>query len=207
VHALPAIAVDHLGPALPDFLARYPQVTFDFLVTNRVVDLIGENVDIALQVGKLNDSTLVARKIVDLRRIICASPAYIARHGRPVQPSDLARHSCLTLSRVLGSATWPFRVNGKLVQVDVKGPITADSADMLLRLAIEGAGILRLGDFVTASAVRNGLLEPLLQDVQEPEKYPLWAVMPSGRQQAPKVRAFVDYLIERFGSAPWRKSA
>ena len=207
VHALPAIAVDHLGPALPDFLARYPQVTFDFLVTNRVVDLIGENVDIALRVGKLNDSTLVARKIVDLRRIICASPSYIARHGRPVQPSDLARHSCLTLSRVPGSATWPFRVNGELVQVDVKGPITADSADMLLRLAIEGAGILRLGDFVTASAVRNGLLEPLLQDVQEPEKYPLWAVMPSGRQQAPKVRAFVDYLIERFGSAPWRKRA
>ncbi len=207
VHALPAIAVDHLGPALPDFLARYPQVTFDFLVTNRVVDLIGENVDIALRVGKLNDSTLVARKIVDLRRIICASPSYIAHHGRPVQPSDLARHSCLTLSRVPGSATWPFRVNGELVQVDVKGPITADSADMLLRLAIEGAGILRLGDFVTASAVRNGLLEPLLQDVQEPEKYPLWAVMPSGRQQAPKVRAFVDYLIERFGSAPWRKRA
>jgi DNA-binding transcriptional LysR family regulator len=207
VHALPAIAVDHLGPALPDFLARYPQVTFDFLVTNRVVDLIGENVDIALRVGKLNDSTLVARKIVDLRRVICASPAYIARHGRPVQPSDLARHSCLTLSRVPGSATWPFRVNGELVQVDVKGPITADSADMLLRLAVEGAGILRLGDFVTANAVRNGLLEPLLQDVQEPEKYPLWAVMPSGRQQAPKVRAFIDYLIERFGSAPWRKRA
>lgn len=205
VHALPAIAVDHLSPILPDFMARYPHVTFDFLVTNRVVDVIGENVDIALRVGRLNDSTLVARKIVDLTRIICASPEYIARHGRPAQPSDLLRHSCLTLSRVPGSTTWPFRVNGEAVRIDVRGPITADSADMLLRLAIEGAGIVRLGEFITTGAIQNGLLEPLLQDVQDPEKYPLWAVMPPGRQQSPKVRAFVDYLIERFGSAPWRK--
>jgi DNA-binding transcriptional LysR family regulator len=205
VHALPAIAVDHLSPILPDFMARYPHVTFDFLVTNRVVDVIGENVDIALRVGRLNDSTLVARKIVDLTRIICASPEYIARHGRPAQPSDLLRHSCLTLSRVPGSTTWPFRVNGEAVRIDVRGPITADSADMLLRLAIEGAGIVRLGEFITTGAIQNGRLEPLLQGVQDPEKYPLWAVMPPGRQQSPKVRAFVDYLIERFGSAPWRK--
>jgi DNA-binding transcriptional LysR family regulator len=205
VHALPAIAVDHLSPVLPDFMARYPHVTFDFLVTNRVVDVIGENVDIALRIGRQNDSTLVARKIVDLTRIICASPDYIARHGRPAQPSDLLRHSCLTLSRVPGSTTWPFRVNGEAVRIDVRGPITADSADMLLRLAIEGAGIVHLGEFITTGAIQNGLLEPLLQDVQDPEKYPLWAVMPPGRQQSPKVRAFVDYLIERFGSARWRK--
>jgi DNA-binding transcriptional LysR family regulator len=205
VHALPAIAVDHLSPVLPDFMARYPHVTFDFLVTNRVVDVIGENVDISLRIGRLNDSALVARKIVDLTRIICASPEYIARHGRPTQPSDLLRHSCLTLTRVPGSTTWPFRVNGEAVRIDVRGPITADSADMLLRLAIEGAGIVRLGEFITTGAIQNGLLELLLQDVQDPEQYPLWAVMPPGRQQSPKVRAFVDYLIERFGSAPWRK--
>jgi DNA-binding transcriptional LysR family regulator len=192
VHALPAIAVDHLSPVLPDFMARYPHVTFDFLVTNRVVDVIGENVDISLRIGRLNDSALVARKIVDLTRIICASPEYIARHGRPTQPSDLLRHSCLTLTRVPGSTTWPFRVNGEAVRIDVRGPITADSADMLLRLAIEGAGIVRLGEFITTGAIQNGLLELLLQDVQDPEKYPLWAVMPPGRQQSPKVRAFVD---------------
>jgi DNA-binding transcriptional LysR family regulator len=205
VHALPAIAVDHLAPVLPDFVARYPHVTFDFLVTNRVVDVIGENVDVALRIGRLNDSTLVARKIVDLKRIVCASPKYIARHGRPAHPSDLSQHSCLILSRVPGSTTWPFQVNGEAVRIDVRGPITADSADMLLRLAIEGVGIVRLGEFITTGAIQNGLLEPLLHDVQDPEKYPLWAVMPPGRQQSPKVRAFVDYLIERFGSAPWRQ--
>jgi DNA-binding transcriptional LysR family regulator len=204
VHTFPVIAVHHLAPVLPDFLTRYPQITFDFLVTNRIVDIVGENVDISLRIGGLNDSALVARKIIDLTRVVCASPSYLARHGRPVRPADLVHHSCLTLSRNPGSATWPFRLGGELIQVDVKGRVSADSADMLLRLAIEGAGILRLSEHVVADAIQKEWLEPLLQDVQDPEKYPLWALFPSGRHQAPKVKAFLDFLIERLGSAPWR---
>jgi len=204
VHAFPVVAVHHLVPVLPDFLKRYPQITFDFLVTNRMVDILGENVDISLRMGALDDSALVARKIVDLRRIVCASPGYLARHGRPVRPADLAHHSCLTLSRNPGAATWPFRFNGELVQIDVKGTVSADSADMLLGLAIEGAGILRISEHVVAEAIEKGQLEPLLQNVQDPEKYPLWGLLPPGRHQAPKVRAFLDFLIERLGSAPWR---
>jgi DNA-binding transcriptional LysR family regulator len=204
VHTFPVIAVHHLVPVLPEFLTRCPQITFDFLVTNRIVDIVGENVDISLRIGALNDSALIARKIVDLTRIVCASPSYLARHGRPLRPGDLVHHSCLTLSRNLGSAIWPFRLGGELVQVDVKGPVTADSADMLLGLAIEGAGILRLSEHVVAEAIQKGQLEPLLQDVQDSEKYPLWALLPPGRHQAPKVRAFLDFLIERLGPAPWR---
>src|SRR5262249_9174093 len=141
---------------------------------------------------------------VDLRRIVCASPAYLARHGRPVRPADLAHQSCLTLSRNPGAATWPFRFNDELVQIDVKGTVSADSADMLLGLAIEGAGSLRISEQVVDEAIARGQLEPLLQDVQDPEQYPLWALLPPGRYQAPKVRAFLDFLIERLGSAPWR---
>jgi DNA-binding transcriptional LysR family regulator len=204
VHTFPVIAVHHLVPVLPDFLTRYPQITFDFLVTNRIVDILGENVDISLRIGTLNDSALVARKIVDLTRIVCASPRYLARHGRPVRPSDLVHHSCLTLSRNPGSATWPFLVDGELVQVDVKGAVSADSADMLLGLGIEGAGILRLSEHVVAGAIHKGQLEPLLEDAQDPEQYPLWALLPPGRHQAPKVRAFLEFLIERLGSTPWR---
>jgi DNA-binding transcriptional LysR family regulator len=207
VHAFPVVAVHHLVPVLPDFLKRYPQITFDFLVTNRMVDILGENVDISLRMGALDDSALVARKIVDLSRIVCASPGYLARHGRPVRPADLAHHSCLTLSRNPGAATWPFRHRGELVQIDVKGTVSADSADMLLGLAIEGAGILRISEHVVAEAIEKGQLEPLLQDVQDPEKYPLWALLPPGRHQAPKVRAFLDFLIERLGSAPWRNGS
>jgi DNA-binding transcriptional LysR family regulator len=204
VLAPPVLAIDHLGPALPDFFARHPRITLDFVVTNRPVDLIGENIDLALRTGDLSDSTLVARKIVDLTRIICASPKYLARHGRPVQPSDLVRHTCLTLSRNPESRIWSFRVDGDLVPVTVKGPLSADSADLLVRLAIEGAGIVRLGEIAVANAIQNGLLEPLLQDLHEPESFPLWAVMPPGRQRALKVKVFLDFLIERFGSAPWR---
>jgi DNA-binding transcriptional LysR family regulator len=204
VHAFPTFAVDHLSAELPDFLARYPRITIEFLVTNRSVDLIGDNVDIALRVGQLNDSTLVACKIVDLTQVVCASPKYLAAHGRPIHPSDLARHACLILSHFPGSTIWSFRVNGELVPVEVKGPVAADSAHMLLSLAIAGAGIIRFGDIIVARAIQNGLLEPLLQDLEEPEKFPFWAVLPPGRQRTPKVKVFLDFLMERFRSAPWR---
>ena len=203
VHSFPSFAVDKLAPSLPDFLARYPRITFDFLVTNRLVDIIRENVDVAFRAGELGNSTLVARKIVDFTQIVCASPRYLAEHGRPTRPSDLARHACLTLSHYPRSGIWSFGMNGKMVRVEANGPITADSADMLLKLAIAGAGIVRLSDIVATRAIQQGLLEPVLQDLEVPRAVPFWALMPPGRQRAPKVKVFVDFLVERFGSAPW----
>jgi len=204
VHSFPSFAVDKLAPILPDFLSRYPRISFDFLVTNRPINVIRDNVDVSFRVGMLSDSTLVARKIVDLTQIVCASPRYLNERGRPAKPSDLARHACLTLSHVPGSATWAFQKGGNAVRVEVGGPIAADSADMLLKLAIAGVGIVRLGDIIVARAIQQGLLEPVLQGLEEPGGLPFWALMPPGRQRAPKVRAFLDFLVERFGSAPWR---
>jgi DNA-binding transcriptional LysR family regulator len=117
VHTFPVIAIHELAPALPEFCARYPGITFDFMVTNRDVDLIGENVDISLRMGPLDDSGLILHKIADLCRIVCASPGYLARHGRPVRPADLVHHACLTLSRNPGSASWPFRDGNKLTPI------------------------------------------------------------------------------------------
>ena len=202
VHTFPVIAAHELAPALPEFLARHPHITFDFMVTNRSVDLVGENVDVSLRMGPLEDSGLVARKIVDLRRVVCASPAYLARHGRPAEPADLGRHACLTLSRNPGSASWPFRVDGKLVRIDVKGPVSADSADMLLQLAIGGTGILRLSEHVVAPSIREGLLQPLLQDAQDPENLPIIctaAAGPSPGSQGEGLRRFPD-------RAPWLRT-
>lgn len=207
VHSFPSFAVDKLAPTLPEFLARYPRITFDFLVTNRRVDVIRDNVDISFRVGPLGDSTLVARKIVDLTQVVCASPRYLAEHGRPTKPSDLAQHVCLTLSHVPASASWSFLVDGAAVQIHVGGPISADSADMLVKLAIAGAGIVRLGDIIVVRAIQQGLLVPVLQALEVPKAFPFWALMPPGRQRAPKVRVFLDFLVERFGSAPWRESA
>lgn len=204
VHSFPSFAVDKLAPALPEFLARHPRISIEFLVTNRVVDVIRDNVDVSFRVGSLSDSSLVARKIVDLTQIVCASPKYLTEHGRPAKPADLARHKCLTLSRYPGSANWSFQVDGKAVQVEVGGTLSADSADMLLNLAIAGAGIVRLGDIIVARALQRGLLEPVLQDLEVPGGFPFWALMPPGRQRAPKVRVFLDFLVERFCAAPWR---
>src|SRR5262245_2612401 len=180
VHTLPVIAAYDLAPAVPEFLARYPHITFDFMVTNRTVDIVGENVDVSLRMGPLADSGLVSRKIVDLSRVVCASPDYLARHGRPADPADLLHHACLTLGRNPRSANWPFRINGKLSRIDVKGPVSADSAHMLLQLAIAGAGIVRLSDHVVARAINEGRLQLLLQDAQDPEVYPLFALLPPG---------------------------
>ena len=206
VHAFPTFAVDHLSAALPDFLARHPRISFDFLVTNRAVDLLAENIDVALRVGQLSNSTMVARRIAALTQVVCASPKYLVRHGRPLQPSDLRKHACLTLSHFPGANKWTFRRKDVSIEVNVGGPVSADSAHMLLRLAIEGLGIVRFGDNVVARAIQTGLLEPLLHDWEEPENFPLWAILPPGRQRAPKVKVFLDFLGERFGSAPWRRA-
>jgi DNA-binding transcriptional LysR family regulator len=204
VHAFPTFAVDHLSAVLPDFLARYPRITFEFLVTNRVIDLVDDNIDIALRVGPLGESTFVARKIADLTQVVCASPAYLARHGTPTHPRDLAQHACLTLSHVPNSRRWSFDVRGEAMQIEVNGPVTADSAHMLLRLAINGAGIVRFGDIIVAQAIQDGRLIPVLESLQQRERFPLWATFQPGRQRTPRVKAFVDFLMERFDTAPWR---
>jgi DNA-binding transcriptional LysR family regulator len=204
VHVFPTFAVDHLSTSLPNFLARYPRITFEFVVTNREVDPVDGNIDIALQVGPLGKSSLVARKIAGLTQIVCASPAYLARRGRPVQPSDLTQHACLTLTHIPASRTWQFIAGGEPIRVEVGGPATADSAHMLLKLAIAGVGIIRFGDIIVAQAIRDGLLVPLLEDWQDPESFPLWALYQAGRQRTPRVKAFVDFMTEQFGESPWR---
>ena len=206
IHAPPVMIGDHFGPALSEFLTRYPRITMDFLVTSRAVDLVGENVDIAMRTGKLPNSSLIACKIVDLTQIVCASPAYLARHGRPLVPSDLTRHRCLVLNGIPEPTTWKFHDGTGAVAVEIKGAVSADSSDVLLRLAVEGVGIVRLGELAVGRALRNGSLEPLLLSVQVNEGYPLWALLPPGRQRSPKVKVFLEFLNERLGLAPWRKS-
>jgi len=204
VHAPPVMIADHFGPALPGFLARYPRLTIEFLVANRVVDLVAENVDISVRTGPLRDSSLVACKISDLSQMVCASPDYLVRHGHPVTPADLMQHPCLTLSSVASPATWLFKKDGKPIAVEVRGPVSADSSDVLVRLAVEGLGIVRLGELAVAKALINGALVPLLRDVQVQDGYPLWALLPPGRQRSPKVKAFLDFLAEYLGRSPWR---
>lgn len=191
-----AFARHRLAPILPDFHARYPDVTVELSVADRRVDIIADQVDVAIRTGALGESTLVARRIALSRRVIVASPAYLARHGYPERPEDLARHACLRLTGYARLAEWPMRMGDRVTPMRVAGPTTCDSADVLLEMAIAGLGIARLAAFMLDDALADGRLVELLAGHHVSEEVPVSAVMPPGRQALPRVRAFVDFLVE-----------
>jgi DNA-binding transcriptional LysR family regulator len=199
-----AFAVHALMPVLPEFLARYPEINLTIDVTDRRIDVLAERADVAIRTGPLGDGALMARKITDMRRVIVAAPSYIEQHGRPLVPLHLSGHNCLLLSDQPSLARWPFLVDGQAISLEVSGRVTVGSADALMRLALAGGGIARLGDTLVANALRAGALVALLQDSHIVEPGPITAVYPAGRHRAPKVRVFVDFLVEQFRSAPWR---
>ena len=202
-----AFGIHQLVPAVPDFLARYPEVHLSLDVTDRMVDVIADRADLAVRTGRLADSSLIARKISEMTRVIVAAPSYLAKHGTPSEPEDLLRHNCLVVSDAPSLSRWPFRGEGSVQTLDVAGSVTASSADALVNLAVDGVGIVRFGDVILAPHIRAGRLVPILTRDHLVEPVPISAVYPPGRQRVPKIRAFVDFLVERFGNAPWRDPA
>lgn len=199
-----ALGKHQLAPLLPEFHRRHPDIRIDLTISDRTIDLMAENVDMVLRTGALGDSSLVARKIAEGRRLICASPGYLARHGTPRRPADLAAHNCMVIPGVSHLARWPFVTPEGINHLEVRGNITCDNADLLLDLAIAGHGIVRLGDALCGAAVRRGALVPLLEDHHMSEPFPVWVVVPPGRQRLPRIRVLIDFLIEMFAHAPWR---
>lgn len=191
-----AYAKHRLAPVLPKFRALYPEIDLIVSVADRRVDVIGEQMDVAIRTGPLADSSLVARQLGVARRVIAASPAYLARHGEPQQASDLAGHACLLITGFARLSEWPLMVDGKVTPVAVKPAVTCDNADILAEMAIAGLGIVRLGSFVIDDAIIDGRLKPLLVDSHVSEPVPITALMPPGRQNLPRVRAFIDFLLD-----------
>lgn len=206
-----AFAMHQLVKALPRFLERYPDIELEITVTDRVVDLIEEGADVAIRTGNLRDSSLIAKKICDLHRVICASPAYLKKHGVPKSPEDLSHHNCVSISGAPQLRRWPFDTvdtsNGQngIRSVDVTGNVSANNAETLLQLAATGVGIIRLSDVIVAESIRAGSLVPLLMDVHHVEPLPLSAVYPHGKHKSPRVAAFVSFMVETFSNAPWRE--
>lgn len=191
-------------PALPEFLARYPEIEVEITMTDRVVDLMEEGADVGIRTGSLADSSLVARRICDMERVICASPAYLRRHGTPRKPGDLAGHNCLVMAPTPQFHHWPFDYSDGVRNVEVGGNVTASNAETLVQLGIMGLGLIRLADVIVGDAIAKGLLKPVLADVHHVEPLPLHAVFPHGRHRSPRVAALVDFLVEKFADAPWR---
>lgn len=201
-----AIGTHLLVPALPRFLERYPEIEVELYVEDRTVDLIKEAIDLGLRTGPLRDSSLVAHKLCDLDRVVCASPGYLARHGVPRTLDDLAAHSCLTQPGVPSSSRWSFDTPAGVSEVVLTGRVLANNAECLLRLAAAGVGIIRMNEAAVAGDIRKGTLVPILTDARDADRTQLHIVYPPGRQRSPQVAAMLDFLTEAFGHTPWRSA-
>ncbi len=199
-----AFGAHQLVPALPEFLALYPEIEVEITMTDRVVDLVEEGADLGIRSGNLRDSSLVARKICDMERVICASPAYLQARGTPRKPEQLLSHNCLVIAGAPALKRWPFEGANGVKTIEVAGNVTANSAETLLQLALLGVGIIRLADTIVGAAIAAGKLVPVLSGVHHVEPLPLHAVWPQGRHRSPRMAAFVEFLVARFGNAPWR---
>ena len=190
-------------PAIASFLARHSEVRFDVSLSDRIVDIIEEGFDLAIRIGDTGKQNLVARKLGETRLVPCAGPAYIARRGAPAAPEDLARHNCLTYEYAL-SDTWTFHdAAGRSHTVRVAGSLNSNNGDLNAAAAAQGLGITLEPDFIVGRNLRDGTLVRVLEAFEAPA-LPIYAVYPSRRFLPAKVRAFVDFLVERFaGMKGW----
>lgn len=189
----------HLGPVMPAFLARHPHVSLELELNDRMVDLVAEGYDMAIRIGVLADSSLVARRIAPMRQITCASAGYLHEHGVPSSPGELSGHACLLYGH--GPRTsWHYLVDGRELAVPVQGRMRANNGEMLRDAAIAGQGLVQLPGFIVAPALADGRLVSVLDDVR-PAASTVYAVYPQHRQTSLLVRAFSDFLRECFAVA------
>jgi len=198
-----AFSTHQLAPIIGEFLQRYPAVQLELLPTDRVVDVIDERIDVAIRIGKLADTSFMARKIGEDVRLICAAPSYLARRRTPQRPEDLAHHDCIVNRDRPELNRWPFRIDGDIRLIEVGGRLAVNEGEAQMRLALQGLGIVCLTRLTLAGAIRRGELVPLLGDFYAEEPVPIHAVYPHRRHLAPKVTAFVNFLIEKFTPPPW----
>ena len=205
VSAPVAFGAKQLDPAVLDFAEAYPDVSLEVLYTDRFVNLVDEGFDVGVRVGRLADSSLIARRLAPVQMILCASPAYLQRHGAPETPAELAGHEAIIDLNVQEPEVWTFGQGGQCTEIRVRGRLRFASGEACLAAAERGLGVARTPDFVAAERLRAGVLTPLLCGY-EPETIRIHAVYPQGRHLAPKVRAFVDFLASRFAGEPeWRR--
>lgn len=193
----------HLTPVINDFMRAHPQVQFDLDLNDRQVDLLHEGFDLAVRIADLPDSSLIARRLTTVRSVVCASPDYLARRGTPRTPADLVRHDCLVYSNAPDPKDWRYRQpDGKAGSVRVAARLQANNGDFLCAAAVAGQGVIMGPTFISYRSIEQGLLTPILTDHAWPS-IPAYAVYPRARHLSHRVRAFVDFLAERFAGVPY----
>ncbi len=192
----------YVTPAIPAFLARHPEVIVDLSLTDDIIDLVAQRTDVAIRMGDLADSALIARKLGQSRRVVCAAPSYLARMGAPERPADLERHECLTFNFRRAGTAWRFRVDGREVEQAVAGGVQVNNGETMKQLALAGAGIARLGRFHVADALATGALVALLEPYNPGDLEQASAVYLGGGPAPPRVRAFIDFLAAAVSRRP-----
>jgi DNA-binding transcriptional LysR family regulator len=202
--ALPlSFGARHMYEPIAEFRRQHPRVTFDLDLNDRRIDLIAEGVDVAVRIGRLADSTLIARRLFEARTVVCASPAYLERSGTPQMPDDLVEHDCLLYSNLPDPAKWVCTDReGIRYSIDVPASMTASSGDFLCAAASEGLGIVMQPTFIAGEAISRGELQPILTEYQWPVT-PAYAIYPPTRHLSYRVREFIDFLAERFAGVPY----
>lgn len=204
--AIPAsFGHQHIAPLIPRFAERYPKVELALSLSDRAINLIEEGFDLAVRIAELKDSSLAARKLAPNRRIVCASPAYLRRHGAPETPQDLAQHNCLVVSWEQGFAmTWEYKSPaGKRGAVRVTGRYACDNWEVLREWAIAGLGVALKSTWDVRRQLEDGSLVALLPGYDFGTDVGIYAVYPHRRHLPAKTRVFIDFLAESFGPEPY----
>lgn len=211
-----AFARLHVAPLIAEFLARYPAIELDVVTDDAIADLAASDIDLAIRLGGPGDDRLVARKLAGQRRILCASPAYIAHRAAPTSPAELGAHACLTFSYQSGGRrrSWEFSApDGEVTQVEVSGPLRCGNSEMLREAALAGLGIALLPDWLIGGDVAAGRLVALLSEWRAEPALPgtsarsergVHGVYLPNRRHSPKLRALLSFVSERWGpDPPW----
>lgn len=198
----------HIAPHLPEFLARYPEIDIDLTLTDHFVDVIEEGADVVVRVGGLSDSSLFARRLAPNRRILCATPAYLDKHGRPEAAKDLTQHACVVYKLQSTTGSWHICCgeSGELQEVKVTGRLAANNAEALHAAVLGSVGIALLPIWLVGDDIQSGRLErvlPTLEADLTPAETAIHAVYPHKRLLSAKVRAFVDFLVEKYQPVPY----
>jgi DNA-binding transcriptional LysR family regulator len=202
--ALPlAFGLLHLAPLIQAFMTRHPDVRFELDFNDRQIDLMQEGFDLAIRIATLEDSSLIARRLAPIRHVVCASPAYLVRHGTPRAAADLAAHVCLAYSNVRDPDVWHYHgPGGQPGEVRVPVRLAASSGEFLMQVAIAGEGLVLLPSFYVHEALRAGQLQRLLADHLWPE-LAAYAVYPPTRHLSRRARALIDFLAEGLAGEPY----
>jgi DNA-binding transcriptional LysR family regulator len=192
----------HIAPALPEFLARHPEVSIDMVITDRFVDMAEEGYDLAIRIAKDPGQNLVARRLAGVNRRMCATPEYFARRGVPRVPEDLLQHNCLTYTHFNPQDPWRLQGPAGEISVPASGNLRLNDDEALAQAVLGGLGVGLLPTFIIGQELQSGKLQAVLSEYVALERQ-IYAIYLPNRHLSAKVRAFIDFLLARFGPEPY----